>query len=69
MGRTSYIVRLSLSCPCRPDLLNTAGEVLMSWDMGKCWQAVALTEAIFVDNIRCVAGGLRPKTGRAMNEA
>jgi hypothetical protein len=37
--------------------LLVADEVLFSWDLGGCWQPVKLTEALFVDNIRCCRCG------------
>jgi len=47
---------MSTSPACAP----CADEVLFSWDLGGCWQSVELTEALFVDNIRCmrVRGGV-----------
>eukprot|EP00197_Chlamydomonas_leiostraca_P003012 CAMPEP_0202867564 /NCGR_PEP_ID=MMETSP1391-20130828/9502_1 /ASSEMBLY_ACC=CAM_ASM_000867 /TAXON_ID=1034604 /ORGANISM="Chlamydomonas leiostraca, Strain SAG 11-49" /LENGTH=890 /DNA_ID=CAMNT_0049547617 /DNA_START=70 /DNA_END=2742 /DNA_ORIENTATION=- len=38
-----------------------AEEVKFSWDYGRCWQSVPLSEALMVDNIRIEPDGQRPR--------
>lgn len=45
--------------PGRTD--KAADEVLFSYDGGKCWQRVPLSEAVLLDNIRIEPDGQRPR--------